>query len=270
MAKRKNKTRKGNMTAKVNKSLNSFITIRAGDVEKNCSAIVEKVAEEYKWPKSMRETISGIISEGCKQLNSGMGFCDSDPILRIDFTDIPMIVRALDFDILSYKKEYTYSGDHVHQIEIGCLGGDLMTMHSTLIYSKQNSFQGYEAVGNKLAQSSRGFFNSLYVQVAGNKPTDSKRKSFIHDEKINPTNQAQIEKIIKELEEMSVTATGFEDDRSAFMGDRHDRTKELGQKLHEIGGLRLMQITYSRIKFSDPGDGDELTCAWHKVGDWQW
>ena len=75
--------------------------------------------------------------------------------------------------------------------------------------------------------------------------------------------------IIAELLGMTQGDDRAQDDenRSPFLKSNRARTKELGQKLYEIGGLALMQKALSEIPKYDQA---ELDCAWDNVGDWHW
>ena len=77
------------------------------------------------------------------------------------------------------------------------------------------------------------------------------------------------ERIIAELLAMTQKDTRAQDDedRSPFLESNRARTKELGERLWEIGGLNLMQEVLAQMpKYDQP----ELDCAWDSIGDWRW
>lgn len=82
---------------------------------------------------------------------------------------------------------------------------------------------------------------------------------------------------LKELCEMSRKAKSFSEDRCVFLGENRERVREIGQIIHERGGLPFMQLILSdfffvmREELEDTiirGDQKELSAAWHGIGDW--
>ncbi|MDD4984587.1 MAG: hypothetical protein PHQ43_02185 [Dehalococcoidales bacterium] len=49
------------------------------------------------------------------------------------------------------------------------------------------------------------------------------------------------------------------------------RVRQVGQRLNDIGGLRLMKIVWWRVRFAlSPGSaGRDLGLAWDRIGDWR-
>ena len=64
---------------------------------------------------------------------------------------------------------------------------------------------------------------------------------------------------------------------SSEPGDRFDqngrsiRAQQIGQRLNEIGGLRLMKIAWWRVRFAiSPGPASrDLDITWDLIGDWR-
>jgi hypothetical protein len=64
---------------------------------------------------------------------------------------------------------------------------------------------------------------------------------------------------------------------SSEPGDRFDqngcsiRTQQIGQRLSEMGGLRLMKIAWWRVRFAlSPGPASrDLDISWDLIGDWR-
>ena len=64
---------------------------------------------------------------------------------------------------------------------------------------------------------------------------------------------------------------------SSEPGDRFDqngrsmRARRVGQRLNEIGGLRLMKIAWYRVRFTlSPGPASrDLDMTWDLIGDWR-
>ena len=75
--------------------------------------------------------------------------------------------------------------------------------------------------------------------------------------------------IISELLAMVAADQRDRDDenRSPFLESNRARVKELGQRLHELGGFQMMQRAWAQIPKYDQV---ELTVAWDKIGDWRW
>jgi len=71
---------------------------------------------------------------------------------------------------------------------------------------------------------------------------------------------------------------GFKDGfLSSESGDRFDRNgcsiraQQIGQRLNEIGGLRLMKVAWWRVRFAlSPGSASrDLDITWDLIGDWR-
>lgn len=68
--------------------------------------------------------------------------------------------------------------------------------------------------------------------------------------------------------------TGFLASESGDGLDRNGcsiRVRQIGQRLNEIGGLRLMKIAWWRVRFAlSPGPASrDLGMAWDLIGDWR-
>lgn len=51
---------------------------------------------------------------------------------------------------------------------------------------------------------------------------------------------------------------------------KHIRTREIGARLNEMGGIRLMQAAWYRVRaILGAGHGRSLEVAWGNIGDWQ-
>ena len=51
---------------------------------------------------------------------------------------------------------------------------------------------------------------------------------------------------------------------------RHIRTRDIGRKLHEIGGLTLMQWAFKQVrKKAGKVPASHLEYAWTEIGEWQ-
>lgn len=58
-----------------------------------------------------------------------------------------------------------------------------------------------------------------------------------------------------------------DENRSPFLENNHERTKELGERLWEIGKLPSMQKALLQMPKYDQ---HELDCIWDGIGDWRW
>lgn len=74
--------------------------------------------------------------------------------------------------------------------------------------------------------------------------------------------------IIAELLTMTLTDTRDRDDenRAPFLENNRARVRELGQRLHNLGGFQMMQRAWSQVPRYDQR---ELECCWDGVGDWR-
>lgn len=82
----------------------------------------------------------------------------------------------------------------------------------------------------------------------------------------------EVEKLINEL----VTIARQDDFLSEHPGGRynaqcrHIRTRQIGERLHSIGGLELMLWVFRKIsKRSGSVSASHLEYAWTDIGDWQ-
>lgn len=52
---------------------------------------------------------------------------------------------------------------------------------------------------------------------------------------------------------------------------RHIRTREIGKRLHEIGGLELMEFAYKKVRGKAGKTlATHLEYAWNEVGNWNY
>lgn len=84
-------------------------------------------------------------------------------------------------------------------------------------------------------------------------------------------NRAEVEKLIDELINIGIK----EDYLSERPGGgyniqcRHVRTREIGLRLSELGGLRLMNHAFSKVKQkAGKVPASHLEYAWESVGEW--
>lgn len=71
--------------------------------------------------------------------------------------------------------------------------------------------------------------------------------------------------IIQELLSMATNCPTTGCDREVFLGDKLLRTRELGQRLFEIGGKELMLFVANKIPTADQR---EIDYAWNNIGGW--
>jgi hypothetical protein len=74
------------------------------------------------------------------------------------------------------------------------------------------------------------------------------------------------QKALKQLFEIAASDpdTGFE--RAPFHKQKQ-RTREIGARLHALGGFAMMSWACEQIA---KGDRSDLDCVWDGVGDWRW
>lgn len=85
-------------------------------------------------------------------------------------------------------------------------------------------------------------------------------------------NRAEVEKLLGELIRIGIK----EDYLSEHPGGgyniqcRHVRTREIGKRLSEIGGLRLMRWAFEQVrKKAGKVPASHLEYAWEGVGEWE-
>lgn len=96
---------------------------------------------------------------------------------------------------------------------------------------------------------------------------------FIFGPKLYPANLGkEVETLLNELINIGIK----EDYLSEFPGNgfngqcRHVRTRAIGKRLDEIGGNKLMQWAYGRVrKKAGKVAAAHLEYAWNEVGHWQ-
>ena len=96
---------------------------------------------------------------------------------------------------------------------------------------------------------------------------------FIFGQELYPAEfSKEVQSLLKELINIGVK----EDYLSEFPGNgyngncRHVRTRAIGKRLDEIGGNKLMQMAYGRVrKKAGKVAASHLEYAWTDVGHWQ-
>jgi len=84
---------------------------------------------------------------------------------------------------------------------------------------------------------------------------------FVRGEPVNPRTP-EVDSLIDELIQIG-NGRGF-----ITVKSNDARTREIGQRLHEIAGKRLMQQVHWEVSQEVRGSPRELEVAWHRVGDW--
>jgi hypothetical protein len=84
--------------------------------------------------------------------------------------------------------------------------------------------------------------------------------------------QMEVEKLVNELINIGIK----EDYLSEHPGGgynvqcRHIRTREIGQRLSDLGGFRLMNWAFTKVKKkAGKVPADHLEYAWQSVGEWE-
>jgi RNA processing factor Prp31 len=90
--------------------------------------------------------------------------------------------------------------------------------------------------------------------------------------KLPPQTKGEVERLLAEL----VRIGKQEDFLSVHRGGAYDRnyhhrrTREIGARLHDIGGLQLMLAARARVKRKlDAVMAEHLDYCWMEIGDWQ-
>ena len=55
------------------------------------------------------------------------------------------------------------------------------------------------------------------------------------------------------------------EERNSYLGEHKARVREIGQRIHELGGFSFMQMAAQQIPRIDLRD---LEVAWHGIGEW--
>lgn len=78
----------------------------------------------------------------------------------------------------------------------------------------------------------------------------------------------EINLLLSELKNLSTTSLEPIDseDRAVYLGINKPRVRDIGQRLHELGGHHLMVSVWREIPKHDQL---ELTYAWHGIGIWE-
>ena len=86
------------------------------------------------------------------------------------------------------------------------------------------------------------------------------------------SNRPEVNKLLEELVKIGKTDDYLsERPGSPFNAQcRHLRARQIGKRLHEIGGLELMQYAHQFVRRKiGRGLSDHLEYAWVDVGDWK-
>ena len=87
-----------------------------------------------------------------------------------------------------------------------------------------------------------------------------------------PQSGVEVNKLLEELIKIGVKEDYLsERPGMGYNGQcRHIRTRQIGQKLHDIGGLELMQWSFGKVrKKAGKMLASHLEYAWSDIGDWQ-
>jgi hypothetical protein len=88
---------------------------------------------------------------------------------------------------------------------------------------------------------------------------------------IPPGSRAEVQKIMAELLRIGQTEDFLSEHPGlAYNRDcRHIRTRQLGARLDELGGIQLMGYVHRQVR-RKLGKilGEHLEAAWHQVGEW--
>lgn len=78
----------------------------------------------------------------------------------------------------------------------------------------------------------------------------------------------EINSLLSELKNLSLNCLEPIDSeyRSCFLNENKPRVREIGQRLHELGGYNLMLSVWREMPKHDQL---ELTHAWHGIGIWE-
>ena len=73
----------------------------------------------------------------------------------------------------------------------------------------------------------------------------------------------------RKVENPNYSKSGFLIDGASVEECRHPRTREIGNRLHEIGGWDMMSWANQAVRDTlGPIAAQELSAAWIDVGDW--
>ncbi len=87
-----------------------------------------------------------------------------------------------------------------------------------------------------------------------------------------PKNRDEVVRLLNELVQIGIKEDYLSEvPGSGYNGQcRHIRTREIGKKLHEIGGLDLMQWAFKQVrKKAGKVPASHLEYAWNDVGEWR-
>lgn len=92
---------------------------------------------------------------------------------------------------------------------------------------------------------------------------------------ISPDKKEEVERFVVELVTIGKT-DDFLSERPGFgfnMQCRHIRTRQIGQRLHEMGGFMLMDWVFQKVRRKLGKAGRQLAShleyAWDEIGDWK-
>ena len=76
-------------------------------------------------------------------------------------------------------------------------------------------------------------------------------------------------RIGEDVENPAYCSTGYLRDRETAEECRNPRAREIGRRLNEMGGFEMMSKASDRVEKALGSLAiQELSWAWHKVGDW--
>ncbi len=83
--------------------------------------------------------------------------------------------------------------------------------------------------------------------------------------------KAEVERLLEELVRIGTTTDYLSERPGAGFNSqcRHVRTREIGKRLNEIGGLTLMEYAYRHIERKNGSQlSSHLEYAWSEIGQW--
>lgn len=115
-------------------------------------------------------------------------------------------------------------------------------------------------------RSSEDALRSVEEYKAKRKKIRDRAQAFV--EKIKGKDKPSMkESLTAEILEMSISCTTEGSERCVYLGSNEERAREIGRKLYDIGGDRLMfSVCNIRVPLEDRG---ELSAAWHGIGEWR-
>ena len=77
---------------------------------------------------------------------------------------------------------------------------------------------------------------------------------------------------LKEIEQATadlIALTTHWTEHEDVPGSQEGKCKEIGRRLHELGGMHAMQEAYREAKATNRA-ASVVQAFWHGIGDWQW